>query len=409
MTEKSAAPAAACVARGGANAEGGRTGIGARVMRPLVRRFLESGRVPLPSMLMLEISSLCNLRCVMCAKTVGRVGTAPDRLMDWELFRKIEPLFPLLDYVDLSGVWGEAFIRPDLYLRMLAALKAHGITVRTISNGVLITADVAREIVRLGLDILTISLDAARPETYRRIRVGGEIGEIVSALTHIRGEKGARRTAAPRVEFMVLGMKDTIGELPEVVRMAGALGVSRVGLQEMVEFEGGEGQSLAWRHREIGRSWYEKARAVAGEVGVELSLIPPDQFEPPQAQESYKEADGARRAAVIKDCFFPWKMAVVTTGGDVIPCCAMFTSMGNLNEKSFEEIWRGKSYRDLRRSLLSEKPPPTCIICSARGWRTKDAGMELREARGLAALPLRRAFRRNPVLKRVKPFLKKFL
>jgi hypothetical protein len=35
--------------------------------------------------------------------------------------------------------------------------------------------------------------------------------------------------------------------------------------------------------------------------------------------------------------------------------------------------------------------------------------MEFRTARELAALPLRRAFRRNPVLMRVKPILKRLL
>ena len=383
--------------------------MGARAMGPLVRRYLRSGSVPLPSMLMLEISSLCNLRCPMCAKTVGLVGTAPDRLMSWEVFKRVEPLFPLIDYVDLSGVWGEAFIKPDLYLRMLAALKAHGVTVRTISNGTLITPEVAAEIVRLGLDILTISLDAARPETYRRVRAGGELADVLSALAAIGEEKRRRRAAAPQVEFMVLGMKDTISELPEVVRLAGALGVSRVGLQEMNEFEGGEGQSLAWRHRELGKAWYEKARAVAREAGVELSLVPADQFEPPHAQQAYKEALGERRSAVVKDCCLPWRMAVVTTGGDIIPCCAMFTPMGNLNRQGFGEIWRGRPYRELRRALLSEKPLHPCLICSARGWRAKDPGIDYRMARELAALPLRRVFRRNPVLKRLKPFLKKFL
>lgn len=389
-------------------ARGGK-GIAGRLLRPAARRFLASGRLPLPSMLMLEISSLCNLRCFMCAKTLGYIGTPPDRLIDMEIVERLAPLLPFLDYVDLSGVWGEALIKPELYLRILAMLKRHGIVVRTISNGTLITRTVASEMVRLGLDILSLSIDAARPETYGRIRAGAELDDVLSGLRFLREEKERQGRAAPRIDFLVLGMRDTIGELPDVVRLAAAHGASRVVLQEMIDFKEVRGQSLAWGHREMGRRWYDQAALVARETGVELSLLPPDQFDPPAAAEEHKEARGERRAAPLKCCFLPWEMAVVTTVGDVIPCCTMFSSMGNLREKGFEEIWRGEPFRALRRALLSDTPPRTCVICSARGWRENEAGPELREAGALLSVCGRRAFRRNPLLKRLKPVLKKFL
>lgn len=390
----------------GARGEGG---IGGRLLRPAARRLLSSRRVPLPPMLMIEISSLCNLRCFMCAKTLGRVGTAPDRLIDMEVVARLEEVFPHLDYVDLSGVWGEALIKPDLYLRILGMLKRHGVVVRTISNGTLITRETASEMVRLGLDILSISVDAARPETYRRVRGGAELGEVISGLRFLREEKARQGRPGPRIDFLVLGMRDTIEELPDVVRLAAAHGASRVVLQEMVDFEEVKGQSLAWGHRELGKAWYEKAAAAARGTGVELSLLPPDQFEPPCLAEGHKEAKDGRRSAPLKNCFLPWEMAVVTTGGEVIPCCAMFTSMGNVRETGFADVWRGEAYRGLRRALLEGRPPQTCVICSARGWREDAAGPEIRAARALLSLSARRAFRRNPLLRRLKPVVKRFL
>jgi MoaA/NifB/PqqE/SkfB family radical SAM enzyme len=102
-------------------------------------------------------------------------------------------------------------------------------------------------------------------------------------------------------------------------------------------------------------------------------------------------------------------MAVVTTAGDVVPCCSLFDSMGNLREKSFEEIWRGERYRDLRCAILSPNPHRLCITCTARGWRGEDWAREARQALNLLSVPARRAFRGNPVLRRIKPALKKII
>lgn len=372
----------------------------------LVRAYLLSRFIPLPSMLQLEISSLCNLRCRMCAKTLGYQGTAPDRVMERETFERIEALLPFLDYVDLSGVWGEAFIVPSLYLEILAKLKSHGIFVRTISNGTLITPEIARRIVGEGLDILSLSVDAARPETYRKIRGGGELEQLLGAVRSIAAEKKRQGKSGPKIEFLVIGMRDTIEELPSVVGMAGSLGVSRVVLQEMAEFESTKGQSVAWHYRQLGKRVAAEAKAIADEVGVEFSLQPCDQFDEPAEKEDFKETRGPRRRRLLKDCFLPWKMAVLTTGGEVIPCCAMFSPMGNVRERSFEDIWRGEKFLRLRRGLLSEDPPPVCVNCQARGWRENDAAMEMREAKALFAFSARTTFRRNPVLKRLKPLFK---
>ncbi|MDD5556474.1 MAG: radical SAM protein [bacterium] len=380
-----------------------------RYLNALAKRYLCSRLIPLPTMLQIEISSLCNLRCVMCAKTLGYTGTPPDRLIDPAVVDRLEPVFPSLDYVDLSGVWGEALIRPGLYLDILGRLKAHRIAVRTISNGTLITPEIAAAVVRLGLDFLSISVDAARPETYRRIRKGGELEELLAGVRRVNEEKARQGRAAPAIEFLALGMLETAEEIPGVVRLAAASGASRVVVQEMADFKEVRGQSLAWGHRELGRKWYGEAAAAARESGVGISLLPPDQFEEPSPAETHKAASGARPAAVLKDCFLPWTMPIVTTTGDVIPCCTLFESMGNLHEAGFEEIWRGKAFRDLRRAILGPNPPPTCRICSARGWREETHRREVREALAIASVPVRRAFRRTPLLAPLKAPLKRLL
>ena len=112
----------------------------------MLKRHLAGRFVPLPRILSIEVTSRCNLRCVMCPKTAGFVNTAPDRVISPEVVERLEPILGAVDGADLSGLWGEAFLFPDLYLDILARLKRRYIGVHTVSNGTLITDAVAERL-----------------------------------------------------------------------------------------------------------------------------------------------------------------------------------------------------------------------------------------------------------------------
>jgi hypothetical protein len=42
--------------------------------------------------------------------------------------------------------------------------------------------------------------------------------------------------------------------------------------------------------------------------------------------------------------------------------------MGNVNQRTFEEIWDDVPYRTFRRDLLSDEPPDECRGCAKAGW-----------------------------------------
>lgn len=64
--------------------------------------------------------------------------------------------------------------------------------------------------------------------------------------------------------------------------------------------------------------------------------------------------------AIKPRCHVPWQQMVVDSGGDVMPCCywrAYGNSnpiLGNVNEKSLEEIWNDEGYRELRRHMAAD-------------------------------------------------------
>lgn len=359
--------------------------------------------VPLPHTLTLEITSCCNLRCEMCPKTHHLVNTPENEVMPREVFDRVKPILPAVSTVELTGLWGEAFLHRDWYLEMLAELKQHPIRVSTTSNGTVIDDALARQLVVLGLDRLSISLDAATPETFSRVRPPGRMETVIAGLEAVSRWKKDLAKSLPVVELSFVGLTRNIDEFPDFVRKAGSLGAGKVVLQAAGEYEGIEGESVATRFKELGRQRFEEGAAIARETDLEIELFPPDQFEDQRADRNAPAKD----TVLLKDCLDPWTRSVVTTRGDVLPCCAGAEPLGNLAGKSFREIWYGPAYRELRRQIRTGQPPPMCRACTGRPWATKSVRNSARLQALLLGIHANRVLGRSRLFHAVKPALKR--
>ncbi|MEI7437299.1 MAG: radical SAM protein [bacterium] len=349
------------------------TGPDGHVIQPRNKRFLArllAGRhVPLPRHLIIEITSFCNLRCRMCPKTNNSVNTPENNVMAWDIFERLIPLLPRIESLDLTGVWGEAFLHPKLYVDMLKTIKAHGSDVYTISNGTLITDDLARQLVEHDLNKLIVSLDAATPETYSVIRPPGRFEDVLKGLGFIDAWKKKLGRTQPRLELAFVGMKSNIEEFPRVIELAHDLGVEQVCLQAMGEYPGLENESIATHFKSLGRRVFEEGQRRGRELGVSVVLQPPDQFEDDRKEHNVLDD----RRDYEKQCYDLWNKALVAATGNVLPCCASPVSMGNLRNSSFEQIWRGAAFTGLRRQFLGGEVPEMCKQCTGMAWVERSA------------------------------------
>jgi radical SAM protein with 4Fe4S-binding SPASM domain len=78
-------------------------------------------------------------------------------------------------------------------------------------------------------------------------------------------------------------------------------------------------------------------------------------------------------------CPLLWCHLHVNTHGNVQPCCmAPFdTSLGNVNNTTFDNIWNGKKMRRARSALLRDKPLTSCTACYEK---EKSSSWSLRKA-----------------------------
>jgi MoaA/NifB/PqqE/SkfB family radical SAM enzyme len=331
---------------------------------------------PWPDVVQLEITSVCNLRCVMCPVTCEtRDRSEGERVLSVADLEPLRELFENAYEVELTG-FGEIFTHPDL-LGVLRFLRGCGCTINATTNGTRMDAQRVRSIVGEGLiDLLCISLDAAKPETLARVRVGADLEQIVAnarGLVAIRNEMAA---SLPRLHHSFITMERNLAELPDFVRLAHAIGAEAVivqGLQESAETAAENTARDAAREATV----YREAKRVAESLGVAMEF-----WYQGTREEDAVAADGrtltkyqvtARPggAALVKDCPFPWDRVFIKSNLDVQVCATVWETlvMGNLRRQTFAEVWNGDAYRTVRDRMRGTSPPGECADCMTKHWR----------------------------------------
>ncbi len=281
--------------------------------KPVRRLLLATGRdrAPrMPEIVQIESTNICNAKCVFCPRDDmhRRQG-----IMSVELFRKIvdECVELGITHVRMHN-YGEAFIDKKLVEKVRYA-KQQGIKeVGMISNGSLITDQIARGMIDAGLDAINISVDASGKEVFESTRVGLKYDKVIGniqRLVRLRADSGKRR---PKLILSFVRQNNSADE----------------------------------------QAFIEHWRAIADKIHVtDLHNW---------AGTLNKESD------VNYPCYRPWLTFTVLWDGRVSLCCADFdgkTILGDLNTHSIAEIWNAEPYRDVRRQHLESGGPDICRAC----------------------------------------------
>src|SRR5579863_4172806 len=192
-----------------------------------------------PICLYLETTNRCNLLCTTCPRTFEALEPPGD--MSWELFTSLVDQYPNIARVVLHGVGEPMMVRA--LPRMIRHLKDRGTYVLFNTNGTLLSEKKGRELLDSGLDELRVSLDAAEPRAFKLVRGRDMFGRIVRNLRAFRALQRDLAAATPRVSLWLTGLKETVGQLCDFVRLAHDIDVPEIYLQRLVYFP--EGQGLA--------------------------------------------------------------------------------------------------------------------------------------------------------------------
>jgi len=177
---------------------------------------IDSLRAPL--FISWQITRDCNLACVHCCTDSAPGKGLPDEMGEESaLGFAAEIIRHDVPYVMLCG--GEPLIVPH-FMRLAETLGQGGVQLKIETNGQEFSAAVARDLARLPIRSIQVSLDADTQETYQHQRPGASLEKAHRACL-------AARAAGLPLEVTFAPTRVNIHEVGAVIRRARSLGAFR--------------------------------------------------------------------------------------------------------------------------------------------------------------------------------------
>jgi radical SAM protein with 4Fe4S-binding SPASM domain len=344
-----------------------------------------------PERVSLELTSRCNLNCIMCAKT-NEGGEYIYGDLDEIIFDNLKDSLSNIHTLTLNG-HGESLIHPG-FLNFMSEMGKTVQRLELTSNGLMINDEVAKSLVRAGLAELTISIHAAEPGLYSEITQNGSLERLIKNISKINEYKKMYGSDSPTLTFQFVSMKKNISQLEKLLELGKQLHVDKLVVLKLHEYELVHGESLD-RYPELVRYYLPPAIKYARELGIEL-LVPSDyiQMLQPKAKPETGKVIHPDRGTIdgkvqnqVRDCLDPWVTLFITMDGEVYPCCNIRESLGNLKNQSLESICFSERLSRLQQNILSMNAPNECSNCSQRGMTTLSTLKFKVALRGFSRIP----------------------
>lgn len=300
----------------------------------------------LPITIHVDPTPLCNLRCPLCPTGRGETERRSG-FMDMNLYRRILDTFaPTAFSIRLWG-WGEPLLHQGIG-EMVAAARARNLGTEISTNLSVSLND--RDLTRMiegGLDWLTVSCDAATPDTYGKYRVGGDFHVVLDNIRKILQRKRELGSLTPFVEWQFIPFRHNEDEMDRAVSLSREIGVDGFRFKPSRFDKPGDQTFTNEVSNEALSCWIPSRSDLC-------HLTSPDQ----KRYHNYH-------------CPFLWKSLVIHWNGAIAPCCETFLTgddVGMFTGTDFGDIWNGSTYRrarSLAAGLVPEKTGerPACGAC----------------------------------------------
>ena len=275
----------------------------------------------------LELVNRCNLSCIMCY-TVNH--TLPKATLEPSVIEKImeEAKYEGLGGVQI-GLGSEALLYKNIAEVFAATQNAEVMDIFLSTNGVLLTDKICEEIITKGVSRVFVSLDAATPETFKKIRGKDELALIEKNLHRLIETKRRYSSDLPLIRVSFCVQKENAHEREAFAKKWADI-VDHVDFQVMTDFS------------------QVDELAETGEANN------PEIFNLEALESPY--------------CPQPFNRLDVWSNGDVTPCCTFYGKnlvLGNVKSQTLREIWHSERINEIREEFRSGKINPNCQMCLA--------------------------------------------
>jgi MoaA/NifB/PqqE/SkfB family radical SAM enzyme len=272
-----------------------------------------------PYLFRVDPTSRCNLACPYCGRTV--FGPLPVHTLAWDDFvAGFTPFAPWCLLVSFQ-MFGEPTLN-DALPRMIEYAHRQRCATYLSTNLQAVDESGIERLLESRLDVLTVAVDAATPETYRLMKPGGDFNRLLKSLDELFTRRRAIRRP-PLVGFQVLVTRHNEPELGAIRDLAHRLGADFFDLKP-------------------------------------TGFLPDASWRP--AQPRYQIERYMRPTTV---CAMPWVSLTLLANGRYFPCCAVPREfdLGPIGDNPITRIWNGEPLHAVRRGLATGILHPLCRDC----------------------------------------------
>lgn len=335
-------------------------------------QWASGGSAP-PQRVLMYPTNNCNLKCVFCYQAL-KPYDYKDMMPDEKWLAITNELCEMgVNTIQISG-GGEALLRGELVMGMMALAKSNGLTGRLVTNGTAWTEEWIRRTIEMGWDNVIHSVDGSTAAVHDRMRgVPGSFERTTRAIrrfTELKKELGVKK---PLLEFSHVLTKWNYEQSVEMVELAHSLGVSVITYEPVFvsnPFVHEIKLSRQERERYL-KEFVPRAIELAGSYRIRTNLDhvmglgeieKTGELKERILSAPQKQIEMSRNPFLNVPCFEAWLWPKIEANGDVGPCSTNMLAE-NIKDKSFSEVWHDPAFSEFRRRIMARDLPDGCENC----------------------------------------------
>ena len=320
----------------------------------------------------LDITERCNLKCPGCPYHSPSVaGSTGENLnqkdMDYDtVIRIFKELKDKTRDIILLGS-GEPLLHKR-FIDIIKEGKKLGLNLTVLTNGTLINEKMARELVAVKPERISVSLWDVSREGYAETYSGADsqlFDRVIKGLKLLNEIKTETGTSKPTTVIHFPVSKNNFDKIERVGELAVECKVNELSFAPVYDTPGSN-TSLQLDVSQM-TLLGEKLKGLKTDLiqsGIKLNL-----------ESILNRLKFGKAIWETMPCYVGLYHAKIKADGRVQPCCRCNITLGNINEQKFADIWKGEAYQSLRQNTLSQnnlKSFSTQCACSYCSFISKN-------------------------------------
>ena len=287
------------------------------------------------------VTNACNMQCKDCY-----VGQKKEYL-DFDVFQhKILKEFAEVGGRSIGFSGGEPLLYPHIF-SCIELAKQNGLETSLVTNGILLTAELAKKLKNSGLNRIQISLDAGNSEENDKLRQTG------SFQTVVRQAVPAALAAGLRVTLVAVPNPYLLKNLKEYLALAESLNVHAVYFRRRIDHDS---RAISEEKKRRYRNFLVELEEQKANYSFRIYS-----GDPMSAMLKLEKRDGLNVKMMMAGCSAGITSLAIFTDGNVYPCTRLPVALGNVYRESLLKIWQESP---ILHTLRMRDVEGRCMECS---------------------------------------------